>query len=486
MKIIYIMMFLSLWSLGLLVLFHRTRSNFWIGLTILLGGSASFAFAMHLSIMPVIGGDWMPDSISYLLYWLTVTAMHIYFYVLPYVFFMGGLWLNDWITVWRKMLFSALLLPVPIILLSDHLLTRPWNYFDLDWFRWWAGGYIALGCFFYCMAYFREKNEGRRRSQWRTLIFPTAMTYAYVTDYLGFDTLKLGWWSFDLVSNEMWQTNFIVILGTVGTVLFYIIRYGFLGFKLRIERERIDYSIRTLTMGVSILNHSIKNEIQKIDYLAEKSRKQISAGQSVKAARTIEQVHQLTSHLQLMVNRIKEKAEDIVLDESQHDVAQLIYAVIASMEVLVEHRKVTLSASIEAKGHLNCDMVHVKETLSNLIRNSMDALPGGGGRIELRTIATRREFRIEVKDDGAGIPQEYVSKIFEPFFTTKKNTLNYGLGLSYCSSVMSKHGGKMSVAESEPGAGTVMVLHFPKSRFKPLPLRLSIPVDRNLDQLNPS
>ncbi|MNW64762.1 CAI-1 autoinducer sensor kinase/phosphatase CqsS [compost metagenome] len=93
-------------------------------------------------------------------------------------------------------------------------------------------------------------------------------------------------------------------------------------------------------------------------------------------------------------------------------------------------------------------------------------MPPEGGCIELRTSVARREFRIEVKDNGAGIPQEYLAKIFEPFFTTKKNALNYGLGLSYCTSVMSKHGGKLTVAESTPGEGTTIVLHFPAYKYK--------------------
>ncbi|MNM70904.1 Sensor protein FixL [compost metagenome] len=167
-----------------------------------------------------------------------------------------------------------------------------------------------------------------------------------------------------------------------------------------------------------------------------------------------------------MVNRIKEKAEDVHLDENSHDIKWLLESVVTSAGSLTEHKHVSLSVIYTGEGELLCDEVHVKETLSNLIRNSLDALPSIGGSIELRTSATRREFRIEIKDNGAGIPQENLSKIFEPFFTTKKNALNYGLGLSYCMSVMSKHGGKLSVAESVPGEGTTIVLHFPEYKYK--------------------
>ncbi|MFD1177094.1 sensor histidine kinase [Paenibacillus puldeungensis] len=487
MKIIYILMFLSLWSLGLFFLFHRTRGNIWIALTILLGGSASYAFAMHLSIMPhFVHAQWLPVSISHLLYLSTVVAMNIYFYVLPTVFAMGGLWLNDHMSLRLKWNISGVLLLGAGALLTGHLLNESLNSFEVDRFRLWDGLYIALGCFFYYLAYARERNPSLRHRRRRTLLFPMVMLWAYTSDYVGFERLKLGWWSFELKSNGMWEANFIVILGTVAIILFYTIRYGFLGIKLRIERERIDYSIRTLTMGVSILNHSIKNEIQKIDYLAEKSRKQLQAGHSDKAFRTIEQVHSLTAHLLNMVNRIKEKAEDIVLDEGDYDIRTLIDSVVQSASTLVENKPVILTARYEAEGRLVCDAVHVRETLSNMIRNALDAMPSSGGKITLRTMATRKEFRIEIKDNGVGIPQEYLSKIFEPFFTTKKNALNYGLGLSYCTSVITKHGGSLS-ADSEPGIGTTFVLHFPAFRFRASAHNIKLTRERHsLDHLNPS
>ncbi|MDN4068231.1 HAMP domain-containing sensor histidine kinase [Paenibacillus vini] len=490
MRIIYILMFLSLWSLGLFILLHRTRSNLWIGLTILLGGSASYAFSMHLSIMPVFAdAAWMPQFLSRLLYLSTVVGMNIYFFVLPYVFSMGGLWLNDKMSSRWKWGLTGLFFMGMVLLLGAHLRAGPWNVFNIGQFRWWDGLFVGIGCFFYLLAYFREKNELRRRSQRRTLLFPLVMIWAFMSDYVGFDHLKLGWWSFDLRSNGMWQANFIVILSTVAVVLFFTIRYGFLGIKLRIERERIDYSIRTLTMGVSILNHSIKNEIQKIDYLAEKSRNLLSTGQSEKAVQTIGQVHGLTAHLLHMVNRIKEKAEDVVLDENEHEVRKLLDDVIASSGTLTENGTVTLSVAYGVEGLLTCDAVHIRETLSNLIRNAIDAVPPGGGAVELYTSATRKEFRIEVRDNGVGIPPEHLAKIFEPFFTTKKNALNYGLGLPYCSSVMSKHGGRLSVAETEPGKGTTIMLHFPKYKFKPESPAPSLKLPREhrrLDPLSPS
>lgn len=487
MKVVYIVMFLSLWALGLFFLRHRTRSNVWTGLTILLGGTASYTFAMHLSIMPhLLDQPWMIPSLSRTLYLSTVVSIHIYFFLLPYLFFMGGLWLNEQLGSRLKTWTSLLALAGPLLLLAGHLRAEPWNEFDLSRFRWWDGLYFLAGAVLYYTAYFTERHEHRRRSKRRAAaLVPTAVLWAFVSDYIGFQSLKLGMWSFDLKSNGMWEANFIIILGTIALILVYIVRYGFLGIKLRIERERLDYSIRALTMGVSILNHSIKNEVQKIDYLAEKCSALLQSGQTAKASQTIEQVHGMTSHLLMMVNRIKEKADDITLQEELHDIREFIDGIVASSATLVAGRNVRVTAAYDAFGQLLCDAVHVRETLYNLLRNSLEVIPESGGSIWLYAAATRRELRIEITDSGPGIPKEHAAKIFEPFFTTKKNTLNHGLGLSYCASVMSKHGGKISVADRKEGEGAKIILHFPRSRFRAARPKLSVLEHSQTDSVNP-
>ncbi|WP_173112667.1 sensor histidine kinase [Paenibacillus qinlingensis] len=277
--------------------------------------------------------------------------------------------------------------------------------------------------------------------------------------------MTLREWNFQLESNGAWKFNVVVILGLVAIIIFYSVKYGFLGIKLRIERDKLDYSMRALTMGVSILNHSIKNEIQKINYLTEKTEGFIHAGQTEKSLQAIEQIHSVSAHLLSMVGRIKDKAEDILLSESQIEVKKLLAEVILPMQPLLESRSVEIIWKQVEAGDLICDTIHMKETLSNLIHNAMDALGSRGGIITLQALKAKRYFIIEVKDNGVGIPKDQLTKIFEPFYTTKKNSHNYGLGLPYCLSVMRKHGGKLDIAETEMGKGTTVILQFPIQRY---------------------
>ncbi len=101
----------------------------------------------------------------------------------------------------------------------------------------------------------------------------------------------------------------------------------------------------------------------------------------------------------------------------------------------------------------------LREILTNLILNAVDALPNGG-IITIKTKNLDRMFSIEIQDNGTGMDKETVSKIFTPFFTTKgeKGT---GLGLAMVKILVSKRQGEVSV-RSELGIGTVFTIIFPK------------------------
>ena len=102
----------------------------------------------------------------------------------------------------------------------------------------------------------------------------------------------------------------------------------------------------------------------------------------------------------------------------------------------------------------------LREGLTNVILNALDAMPGGG-RLALATSSADGQVEIAVTDTGAGIPSSIRHKIFDPFFTTKgpKGT---GLGLSMTYGILARHGGRI-IVESEEGRGTTFRLIFPSA-----------------------
>jgi two-component system sensor histidine kinase HydH len=118
---------------------------------------------------------------------------------------------------------------------------------------------------------------------------------------------------------------------------------------------------------------------------------------------------------------------------------------------------VTLHISLPADLTLTIDPDQVRQVLTNLFSNAMQALKGRGQIWVEVEPAADGGTRLRVRDDGPGIPAEARSRIFEALFTTKAK--GSGLGLALCRRIMEAHGGTID-AETRPG-GASFVLHFP-------------------------
>jgi signal transduction histidine kinase len=99
----------------------------------------------------------------------------------------------------------------------------------------------------------------------------------------------------------------------------------------------------------------------------------------------------------------------------------------------------------------------LRKALENLVLNAMDAMPAGG-TLTIRTRQEGGDVILEVSDTGAGLTREECERLFTPYYTTKQH--GTGLGLAIVQSVVSDHGGKISV-ESEPDRGTTFRIAFP-------------------------
>jgi len=105
------------------------------------------------------------------------------------------------------------------------------------------------------------------------------------------------------------------------------------------------------------------------------------------------------------------------------------------------------------------DPIEFEQVIVNLINNAVDALPGGGD-VWVRAGAAGDRLRIEVADNGVGIPADTLERIFEPFYTTKPVGQGTGLGLSVCYGLVGEWGGRIT-AESAVGRGTTMRVELP-------------------------
>jgi PAS domain S-box-containing protein len=105
----------------------------------------------------------------------------------------------------------------------------------------------------------------------------------------------------------------------------------------------------------------------------------------------------------------------------------------------------------------------LQQMLLNLIINAEQAVltVDPPRAITIRSRATEQDVRLEVADNGPGVPPEIRSRVFDPFFTTKAEGVGTGLGLSICYGIARDHGGRIWV-EPEPGQGARFLVDLPR------------------------
>jgi len=112
---------------------------------------------------------------------------------------------------------------------------------------------------------------------------------------------------------------------------------------------------------------------------------------------------------------------------------------------------------------IQADGEQLRRAIGNLVLNAIDAMPRGG---VLRIASSRQDgyVRLSVSDTGMGLTEEECARLFTPYYTTKQH--GTGLGLAIVQSVVSDHGGKISVLSS-PGNGATFIIELPVSPGEP-------------------
>ncbi len=123
-----------------------------------------------------------------------------------------------------------------------------------------------------------------------------------------------------------------------------------------------------------------------------------------------------------------------------------------------EQASVTLAAEgSDAPRGLSIDPEQIQQVLVNIVLNAVQASPRGG-RVLVRYGPDGERYRVEVSDQGGGIPADVRGRIFEPFFTTKER--GTGLGLAISQRIVAAHQGDIRISSQE-GKGTTVEIVLP-------------------------
>lgn len=131
---------------------------------------------------------------------------------------------------------------------------------------------------------------------------------------------------------------------------------------------------------------------------------------------------------------------------------------IKELRPLAEARNASLTVNLpETEILCDIDQDRIRQVLSNLLSNSLDALNGKEGTITW-TASVDSDVKIKIEDNGPGIPESHRNKLFDPFFTSKPTGKGTGLGLSVCHGIIKQHGGNLSLYPASVGATFLITL----------------------------
>ena len=214
----------------------------------------------------------------------------------------------------------------------------------------------------------------------------------------------------------------------------------------------------------SSIAHEINNPLEAVTnliYLAQKAAVSPKAQEYLLSAEIELRRVSAIANQTLRFHRQSTRAKPTATQELVGDTLPLYQARLGNANVRVEQR-------YRSSRLVTCMDGEIRQVLSNLIANAIDAMNPMGGRLLIRSrdstdwTTGRKGVVLTVADTGTGISSDALTKIFDPFFTTKgiKGT---GLGLWICREIVDRHRGtlKLRSSQAENSSGSVFELFLP-------------------------
>jgi len=230
-----------------------------------------------------------------------------------------------------------------------------------------------------------------------------------------------------------------------------------------IQQERLS-AIGQMASGIA---HDFNNTLTPILGFTELLLESDSLlDDKVEARRCLEMLRTSTKDAASVVSRLREFYRPADTDEEFPivDLAKIVQQAVLLTEPKWRSQTQAMGVTVEVTVEITAapfvagEESALREVLTNLIFNAVDAMPEGG-RIALETAIDGSDAVIYVRDSGSGMSESVRQRCLEPFFSTK-GALGTGLGLSMVYGIVERHRGKLEI-ESVVGQGTTFIIRLP-------------------------
>jgi two-component system nitrogen regulation sensor histidine kinase NtrY len=206
--------------------------------------------------------------------------------------------------------------------------------------------------------------------------------------------------------------------------------------------------------------HEIKNPLTPIQLSAQRLRKRYLEKLQPDGAVFDECTRTIVKQVEELKGMVNEFSNFARMPASQPTPNQLNDIIQETLVLFQEaHKRIQFEFVPNELPILRVDRDQMKRVLINLIKNSLTAIENEG-KIKIHTNYDHRLqiVRLEISDDGRGIPDEDKGRLFEPYFSTRKS--GTGLGLTIVNAIISDHNGYIRVRDNKP-KGTTFLIELP-------------------------
>jgi signal transduction histidine kinase/ActR/RegA family two-component response regulator len=216
---------------------------------------------------------------------------------------------------------------------------------------------------------------------------------------------------------------------------------------------------------LAMLGHELRNPLAPISTALEILRMQGRGG------RELEVIERQVGHLMRLVDDLLDVSRTVRGKVELHprdiEMAALVSEALEVSSPLLEQRGDVVEVDVPRKGLGVCvDRERIIQVVTNLLTNAAK-YSETGSRITIRGTRTGDRVRLSIRDHGAGITSEMLSRIFDPFVqqaqTLDRARGGLGIGLSIVRSLVELHGGTVSAASEGPGRGSEFTIELPAS-----------------------
>lgn len=206
------------------------------------------------------------------------------------------------------------------------------------------------------------------------------------------------------------------------------------------------------------VTHEIRNPLVSIGGFARRILKTTQEEETTRRAGVIAQE---TSRLEIILKDVMDFMSPLSLEYESISVEALAKEMTGMIAESAAESNVRIAYECpEPVPNAHLDVDRMKQTLWNLSKNAVEAMPNGGV-LTIRLGVEGDYVCIEIEDTGTGIQSDHIDRLFEPFYTTKK--YGSGLGLALTKQIIDHHGGSIE-ARSELNHGTAFTIRLPINR----------------------